>query len=127
MGSPLFVCGTCPQSDLPVGMVYIGDSFATRFRTVLPCVMADLTFSQAVDREGRGATQLCYRRAACPMLTGLSFTSGPMCLCEPKTTCCIEARPIIVDIALSTVLSLGVFRIAGQIPKCATVMYSSNG
>ena len=47
MGSPLFVCGTCPQSDLPVGMVYIGDSFATRFRTVLPCVMADLTFSQA--------------------------------------------------------------------------------
>ena len=47
MGSPLFVCGTCPQSDLPVGMAYIGDSFATRFRTVLPCVMADLTFSQA--------------------------------------------------------------------------------
>ena len=61
-GSPLFVCGTCPQSDLPVGMVYIGDSFATRFRTVLPCVMADLTFSQAQSlcRSGRKGRDSVY-------------------------------------------------------------------
>ena len=61
MGSPLFVCGTCPQSDLPVG-----DSFATRFRTVLPCVMADLTFSQAQSlcrsgRKGRDSVMLPTR------------------------------------------------------------------
>ena len=31
MGSPMFAGGTCPQSDLSVGIVYIGDSFATRF------------------------------------------------------------------------------------------------
>ena len=31
MGSPMVAGRNCPQSDLPIGIVYIGDSFATRF------------------------------------------------------------------------------------------------
>ena len=31
MGSPMVAGRNFPQSDIPIGIVYIGDSFATRF------------------------------------------------------------------------------------------------
>ena len=82
------------------------------------------TISLSIGKEG---ARLSYATdAACPMLTGISFTSGSMCMCEPKQ---LAAWRPIVDIA-RRFIRVGqcrrLPRIAGQILKCATVMYSSN-
>ena len=133
----MFAGGTCPQS-VPAGIVYIGDSFATRFerfcraRAMSNGGLDPLTISLSVI--GKGGARLSFATDAASRITSskadmaiIHLGSNDLndCVCEAKQLAAdilnIARRFIRVDgfkesCHLSTVLSLpALLRIACQV------------